>query len=212
MNGSEAVNAFRRLRPEVVIMDCQMPMMDGYEAARQIRAIEKADGSGQRCRIIAMTANALPGERIRSIDAGMDEHLSKPFDAEVFASMLESAATDSAGRPDMAAADKINLQQLADQIGHAAASELADMWQKETPKRLQRIDREFHRGNFDKVRKEAHALRGACSVFGLSEVMTACSEIEDGVLHGRADMPALLSRLIDAVKNASQNLSVSTGV
>ena len=98
------------------------------------------------------------------------------------------------------------MQHLISQIGHAAATELADMWQKEVPKRLERLDREFRRGNHDKVRKEAHALRGACSVFGLSEVMEACREIEETVKNGQNVTSAQLRRLVKAVQNASTEL------
>ena len=206
MNGTEAVSAFRRFQPDVVLMDCQMPIMDGYEATRQIREIEKTEPARRRCKIIAMTANALPEERKRSFDSGMDEHLSKPFDAAVLSSMLESAALDAAPEQCPPPAESTPMQHLISQIGHAAATELADMWQKEVPKRLERLDREFRRGNHDKVRKEAHALRGACSVFGLSEVMEACREIEETVKNGQNVTSAQLRRLVKAVQNASTEL------
>jgi hypothetical protein len=95
---------------------------------------------------------------------------------------------------------------LISQIGHAAATELADMWQKEAPKRLERLDREFRRGNHDKVRKEAHALRGACSVFGLTEVMEACREIEETVKNDQKVKSAQLRRLVKAVQSAAAEL------
>jgi PAS domain S-box-containing protein len=206
MNGTEAVSAFRRFQPDVVLMDCQMPIMDGYEATRQIRELEKAAPGQRRCKIIAMTANALPEERRRSFDAGMDEHLSKPFDAAVLSSMLENAALDAGPGQGQSLAESTSMQHLISQIGHAAATELADMWQKEVPKRLERLDREFRRGNHDKVRKEAHALRGACSVFGLSEVMEACGEMEETVKNGQKVKPAQLRRLMKMVQSAAAGL------
>jgi signal transduction histidine kinase/DNA-binding NarL/FixJ family response regulator len=206
MNGTEAVNAFRRFQPDVVLMDCQMPIMDGYEATRHIRKLEKAAPGQRRCKIIAMTANALPEERKRSFEAGMDDHLSKPFDAAQLSSLLESAALNALPGPSSPAAENTLMQQLISQIGHAAATELADMWQKEVPKRLERLDREFRRGNHDKVSREAHALRGACSVFGLSEVMLACQDMEEAVKQGGATTSAQLRRLVKAVHNAAADL------
>jgi signal transduction histidine kinase/DNA-binding response OmpR family regulator/HPt (histidine-containing phosphotransfer) domain-containing protein len=85
MNGQEAVIAFGRERFDVVLMDCQMPTMDGFEATGQIRRLEaesrlaQGGGAGRRTPIIALTANALSGDRERCIDAGMDAHLGKPF-------------------------------------------------------------------------------------------------------------------------------------
>ncbi|MFM1873498.1 MAG: hypothetical protein RL398_2920, partial [Planctomycetota bacterium] len=76
-NGREAVDLYGRQDISLVLMDCLMPEMDGFEATREIRAHEQS--SGRRCPIVALTANAMPGDRRRCLDAGMDDFLSKPF-------------------------------------------------------------------------------------------------------------------------------------
>ncbi len=76
-DGNEAVAAHRAHRYELILMDCQMPRMDGFEASRRIRLL----GQPQPV-IVAVTANALVGERERCLSAGMDDYLSKPFQAE----------------------------------------------------------------------------------------------------------------------------------
>ncbi len=77
-DGSEACEKFTREKYNVVLMDCQMPVLDGLQAATMIRARERQSNS-ERVPIIALTANAMSGDRQRCFTAGMDDFLSKPF-------------------------------------------------------------------------------------------------------------------------------------
>lgn len=96
-NGRIAVDFHGRKTYDLILMDCQMPEMDGYEATRVIREIEAGTGgSGRRTPIVALTAHAMEGDRERSIAAGMDDHLSKPFTLDQLKTML--AAHVAAGR------------------------------------------------------------------------------------------------------------------
>ncbi|WP_293779391.1 ATP-binding protein [uncultured Oxalicibacterium sp.] len=87
-NGQQALQALQRERFDLVLMDCMMPTMDGYEATRLWRQQEEADGL-PRTPIIALTASAIEGDRQRCLDAGMDDYLSKPFNAASFHAMLD---------------------------------------------------------------------------------------------------------------------------
>jgi signal transduction histidine kinase/CheY-like chemotaxis protein len=86
VNGREAVNAVRHTRYMVVLMDCQMPVLDGYGATREIRLCEDGDDPVP---IVAMTANALTGDRERCLDAGMDDYLAKPFKPDQLLEIIE---------------------------------------------------------------------------------------------------------------------------
>jgi CheY-like chemotaxis protein len=83
-DGNEAVEAHRAQPYDMILMDCQMPTMDGFEASRQIRKLKHTQPV-----IIAVTANALVGERERCLNAGMDDYLSKPFQAEQLVAVVK---------------------------------------------------------------------------------------------------------------------------
>jgi two-component system sensor histidine kinase/response regulator len=88
-NGLEVLEALSRIRYDAILMDCQMPEMDGFEATAAIRAAEAEGGGGRHVPIIAMTANALVGERERCVASGMDDYLAKPVNIELMQELLE---------------------------------------------------------------------------------------------------------------------------
>ena len=88
-NGREALAAMTPGRFDIVLMDCQMPEMDGFEATRTLRTLE-AEGGRARIPVIALTANALEGDRERCLNAGMDDYLAKPYKPEHLKNMLNT--------------------------------------------------------------------------------------------------------------------------
>ncbi len=91
-NGLQAVEACRQGAYDIVFMDCQMPVMDGYEAAATIRREEAGRSGGVRLPIIALTAHAMPGDRQKCVDAGMDDYVTKPVSSEDLVAALETWA------------------------------------------------------------------------------------------------------------------------
>jgi len=97
-NGRQAVETFERARVDAILMDCQMPVMDGYEATRRIRALEHGQG---HVPIIAITAHATQADRERALEAGMDDYLPKPVEREVLARALAEACRQAGRGPQL---------------------------------------------------------------------------------------------------------------
>lgn len=96
-NGEEALKVYQDEKFDLILMDCQMPIMDGFEATEKIRELEKNTNS-KRVPIIALTANAMKGDREKCIGKGMDDFLSKPFRMNELLEIIGTWSTDIGGR------------------------------------------------------------------------------------------------------------------
>jgi PAS domain S-box-containing protein len=207
-DGLEAIEAVRRGAYDVVFMDCMMPELDGFEATRQIRALEAETGR-QRTPIVAMTANAMAGDRERCIEAGMDEYLAKPVHPEELAGVLSRllngspeagpAATASTGEApvDVTAAPLVDVTRLAD-LGVLAEEqrptlrELVNLFAVETPEMIARIGEGIDATSVAIVQRAAHNLKGSAMSLGAARIGALATEIErrarGGAIEGADDL------------------------
>lgn len=193
-NGAEAVERFRKGVYDGILMDCHMPVMDGYEATGAIREIESDETwSRPPVRIIAMTANAMAGERERCLDAGMDDYLSKPLRSN---DLLEALSLiQPAGFPENPAAGSSNISgkeedpgvedsarvavmRLAEELDRDSAMQLIDRWIEDTPQRLDEIDEVAGGENQKELQRLAHSLKGGSALFGLDTFHQLCYQLE----------------------------------
>ena len=200
-NGREALDALEEKTYTLVLMDVQMPEMDGFEATEAIRARENG---GRRLPIVAMTANAMDGERQRCLEHGMDEYISKPFKTQELQDVLgrlmagareEVAWGASSGDGASLPPGEIDLSILESLRGlvdeEAQYREMIDLFLDDTPLRLDTLRRALAMADGAALERAAHQLKGSCGSFGALGMVRLCIDIETlgrlGPLHKAAD-------------------------
>ncbi|MGP8199387.1 MAG: response regulator [Limisphaerales bacterium] len=194
-NGAEAVEACRRTRFDVILMDCQMPQMDGYEASQRIRLQEKEEG-GKPAYIIAMTANAMQGDREKCLEAAMNDYLSKPVkDTELRGALARACAAATAqaaesnqnGKPSEATAPEVpSPEALVDLERLEAAAnedpkvlqELVELYFAQATDLMNGLHGAINSGSAKDVDHFAHKLVGASLACGMSSMVMPLRELE----------------------------------
>jgi two-component system sensor histidine kinase/response regulator len=200
INGLEAVAACRRIDYGIVLMDNQMPEMDGRTATREIRRFELAQGRPPVA-IIAVTADAMQGERERSLAAGMNDYLSKPFKAAQLGEILERWAPVLAGVWDLPTDRAIDSRMFDDFRGTGAGAndfvvDLIEAYLSDSTARMADLDEAAARHDAGALQVAAHALKGSSSAVGAAGMAAICDHVESQArTPGLVGLPASLLRL-----------------
>ncbi|MEM6326503.1 MAG: response regulator [Bacteroidota bacterium] len=202
-NGREAVEKTRERDYDLVLMDVQMPEMDGLEATRRIRAEHDHQPT-----ILALTANALAGDAERCREAGMDSHLAKPVRLD----HLATAITTFVGEPSPASPDTDEaaahiLARLSETTGMddpAFAAEVLDAFERSAPLLIGRLTDAARRGDVAMLRDAAHALKSAAATLGAATASDLCARVEKAARDHLTDEASRLSepaaRAIEALR------------
>jgi|GEM_PF-2226911 len=206
-NGAEGVQAVSRTVYDIVFMDCQMPEMDGFEATARIRTIE---GLSRHTPIVAMTANALEGDRERCIAAGMDDYIPKPVKQPDLAAAigrwssrfqdLTVAPAEPQGASELVNESALDeLQSLGGPDDPGFVEDLLSVFAIETPLKINEILHAVEAHDARRVQETAHLLKGTCRQFGFTSMAAACQTIEDagraGDTTGCGDLTAALLKV-----------------
>jgi signal transduction histidine kinase/CheY-like chemotaxis protein len=200
-DGAQAVAAFERNRYDAVLMDCQMPVLDGFEATRQIRAAEQ---HGRRIPIIALTSSATEADRQQCLDAGMDDHVAKPLHASALQEVLGRLTGGDATPAD----EEDPVAVLTAAAGPEVVADLIETFASDSELQLDELRLAAAAEDLERLGAAAHRIRGAAGVFGAKGILGACAAIEDGAKAGQlgaasaalADLETALPATIAALR------------
>ncbi len=193
-NGIEAVDEIRQTDFDFVLMDCQMPIMDGFEATAAIRQMEV--GTEGHTIIVALTANAMEGDRQRCLDAGMDGYVSKPIDAKILLGTvlkLCSQAKSQQVEKKMSTEGTFDLEGLLERCGGSKdlVHKIAQKFAETGPGMVSQVKDALDSGDPDAVYRAAHQLKGASATMGAVKLASVAADIEmlgrEGDVNGAAD-------------------------
>jgi len=177
-NGLEALDALHRQFYDVVLLDVQMPEMDGLETARRICQQWPAE---KRPRLIAMTANAMQGDREICLNAGMDDYISKPVDMNELAQVLRQCRALPIVTSDSPVLDLSALEALRQAMGDDGGlviAELIDYYLAETPSLLEQMRAAIAQQDFDTLQLVAHGLKSSSASLGAMRLSQLCQDLE----------------------------------
>ena len=212
-DGLEAVEALSRVPYAAVLMDVQMPEMDGYEATAAIRRRE--EGTERHIPVIAMTANALEGDREKALGAGMDDYVPKPVKPEELDAVLErwvsmadevkasvpevgegSATREGSEEDPLDRSVLAGLRELQEEGASDLLEELIGLFLADVPPQLVALRKVVEADDAQSVERIAHTLKGSCANMGAVRMETLCAELQE---MGRSEelraAPGLIARL-----------------
>ncbi|MGB3681619.1 MAG: PAS domain S-box protein [Rubrobacteraceae bacterium] len=226
-DGLEALEALSRSTYAAVLMDCQMPKMDGYEATAEIRRREAE--TGRHVPIIAMTANALQGDREKALDAGMDDYVAKPVKAGELDGLLKRWLPEEADLGPAASDPTVHAEDGQAEDGHVLdpdvleslrglqepgepdiLAELAELFLEDATAQIGALREAVETGDAQAILRLAHALKGSSGNMGAKETSRICARLEElGRLENTNSAGDLLDQLeieFDAARTALEAL------
>jgi CheY-like chemotaxis protein len=208
-----ALEALSKDRYDLVLMDCQMPEMDGFEATAEIR---RREADSRRTPIVAMTANSMKGDRDRCIAAGMDGYLSKPFRGAQLDTVLGRWLRSGRSRPPATPVrvrtvgvlvDAAVLEGFLSTTPRERLREIVADFRADAASRLVQLRDAVAAGDRASLGRTAHMLRGTSAMFGASTVSETCARIESASAAGAtAELDDCIAELEDALRLTGEEL------
>jgi signal transduction histidine kinase/CheY-like chemotaxis protein len=236
-NGAEAIELLQTEQIDIVLMDCQMPKLDGYEATTKIRDLQITARSGQPIPVIALTANAMSGDREKCIAAGMDDYVTKPITfsrlfevMQKFVFIPESLTATYVTPVEITPKLKpvninqtlavLNREDVLTRISHDfdLLSMLYEAFQEDAPRNLQQIQAALVQQDFVQLKKAAHTLKGTAGNLGGMRLAAQAQALELAAVEQNkvaieenfSNLEPMLRELIAALQNLLAQETVAT--
>ncbi len=232
-NGQEALNARKSGNFDAILMDCQMPIMDGFEATRQIRLFESETGTG-RVTVVALTANAMQGDREKCLAAGMDDYLAKPYTIKGLFETLSSwlpvvplsvplspeKISDTEVEPSKVAVkrnmtetsvsqfdivDAVKFNETREMMGESIGL-IIDAFIESGTINIAEMNNCFEADDYEGLRNAVHALKGSSAALGAQRLYETCNDVEGKCRQGETSD---LDRQIEIIKALFDESQVS---
>jgi signal transduction histidine kinase/DNA-binding response OmpR family regulator len=211
-NGKEALTALEQASFDLVLMDMQMPEMDGFEATTLLRQSEQ--GTGDHQPVVAMTALAMHGDRERCLAVGMDGYLSKPIRPQELDDLLDGYITQKAGSEPStgvapSASSSVDVKQLLDLLDddRALLGELVELFRADYPNHLSAAQKAIKGANFVELEHAAHTLKGTLGNLSAQQASTLAYELEAmGKGHDLSRAQETLDKLRSEIKRVASAL------
>jgi PAS domain S-box-containing protein len=208
-NGFEVLEAVAHTHYDLILMDCQMPGLDGFQTTREIRMRE---GGERHVRIVALTASAMQGTREQCAEAGMDGYITKPVTIAELEEVVASTRPMRGG-PEDSLSDAIldptviaSLRSLSPAGTPGILGELIDIFMRDTPLRMEELMHAVEMGNVAEVERVSHKLKGGSSILGAERLARVFAMIEEqgraGSMSGVDEMLARAERELSHVVEA----------
>jgi two-component system, sensor histidine kinase and response regulator len=215
INGQEALEKWQAGTFDAVLLDCEMPVMDGYTAARQIRTIEASKSLTPPISVVAMTAWAMLGDREKCLQAGMDDYVGKPIDVQALHQALERCIE----RLNAAGVSLAEIPVVAEPVarikskkivlnGTSVSTNVVETFLRELPLRLEKIKQTWEQNNLAELADVVHLLRGTLTIFGSEELVELMNQIEHQARQGDlgAEGAVMVDRAIKEFTDLEVNL------
>jgi HPt (histidine-containing phosphotransfer) domain-containing protein len=184
------------------LMDCQMPVMDGYTAAAEIRRWEPA---GRRLPIIALTAHAMPGEREKVLTAGMDDYLSKPLRPHSLERMLRRHVSQVSEPPEPRAPEADAGDGCPDlDLEISRSHKLVGLFLSQMPGQLVGLDEALAQGDLELLSRRAHKVKGGCLALGAEAMARTAEWLQNAAITSE---PALVRDRVTQIRSHFDTVS-----